>query len=95
MFDRATMQALQMADVRAQALVVGTLMSRMLEEQLPRRRRAHAPRVALEEHGAQVVFEVLQAAVKRRRRDEQRLGRLADRTAAGDGIDVVEDAQVL
>ena len=91
----AAAQTLEILDLRFHALDVAALLAQVMNEHLAGGGQANAARPALEQLRAEFILQVRDAAVHRRRRDVELVGRLADRAGARDLVDVTHDAQVL
>ena len=76
---RAPPQASEVLDLRQHPLGFGDLAARIAHEHLARGRQPHAARTALEQRRSDLGLEILNAAVHRRRRQIETLGRLSDR----------------
>ena len=91
----AAAHALEILDLRLHPLDAAVLLAQVVDEHLAGRRQPHAARPALEQLRAELLLEIHDSPVHRRRRDVELIGGLADRTRARDLVDVSQDAQVL
>ena len=91
----AAAQPLQVLDLGAHLLQMRSPAADVMHKQLAGRRQPHAPRQTLEQWCTQFVFQVLNTAIHRRRRDVQTLGSLADRAHSGHLIQIVQKAQMI
>ncbi len=91
----AAPQALQLLDFRAHPLQVGGAAADVAHEEFARRRQPHAARQALEDRRAELVLDVLDAAIHGGGCHVQPLGRLADRARAGHFVDVAQKTQMV
>ena len=77
----------EVGDLAADPLEVGELVPDVLHQELAGRVQPHAARQPLEDLGAELGLERLDATVERRGGDVEVLGRLADRAGPGDVLD--------
>ena len=91
----AAAQSLEILDLRLHPLDVAVLLAQVVDEHLAGGRQPHAARPALEQLRAELLLEIHDSPVHRRRRDVELIGGLADRARARDLVDVSQDAQVL
>ena len=80
----------QIGDLRFDPLEVRDLGADVVDQDLARRRKAHAAGEALEDPDAEFVLDGEDSPVERGGRYREHVGRPADRARPGDGVDVAQ-----
>ena len=89
---RSAPHAFEVLDLRFHPLDIAVLPPQIVDEHLARGGEPHAARPALEQLGAEFLFQVHDAAVHRGGGDVEMIGRLADRAGARNLVDIARDA---
>ena len=91
---RAAPQALEILDPRLDPFDLRVLLADVANEDFAGGCQAHAARPSLQKRGAQLLLQIHDAPVDRRGRDVEALRGGADRTHAGDFVEIIQNSQM-